>query len=73
MVEKVETLLIFAYTAWAIYSGYKVLTGRSEWLDRKAPLNMAVKIVLSVGAGYVIGGLYLIYLILKFLVLMARM
>ena len=68
-----ETLLILAYTAWAIYSGYKVLTGRSEWLDRKEPINIAVKIVLSIGAGYIIGAFYLIYLILRFLGLMTRM
>lgn len=66
------TLLILAYTAWAIYSGYKVLSGRSEWLDRKAPLNMIVKIVLSVVVGYVIAAFYLIYLMLKFLGVMSR-
>lgn len=68
-----ETVLILAYTAWAIYSGYKVLSGRSEWLDRRAPLNMIVKIALSVVVGYVIGAFYLIYLILKFLGVMSRM
>lgn len=68
-----ETVLILAYTAWAIYSGYKVLSGRSEWLDRRAPLNMIVKIALSVVVGYVIAAFYLIYLILKFLGVMPRM
>jgi hypothetical protein len=68
-----ETVLILAYTAWAIYSGYKVLSGRSEWLDRRAPLNMIVKIALSVVVGYVIAAFYLIYLILKFLGVMSRM
>ena len=68
-----ETVLILAYTAWAIYSGYKVVSGRSEWLDRRAPLNMVVKIALSVGVGYVIAAFYLIYLILKFLGVMSRM
>lgn len=68
-----ETVIIFAYTAWAIYSGFKVLSGRSEWLDRRAPLNMMVKIALSVVVGYVIAALYLIYLILKFLGVMSRM
>ena len=68
-----ETILIFAYTAWAIYSGYKVLSGRSEWLDRRAPLNIIVKIALSVVVGYVIAAFYLIYLILKFLGVMSRM
>lgn len=68
-----ETVLILAYTVWAIYSGYKVLSGRSEWLDRRAPLNMIVKIALSVVVGYVIAAFYLIYLILKFLGVMSRM
>ena len=68
-----ETVLILAYTAWAIYSGYKVLSGRSEWLDRRAPLNMIVKIALSVVVGYVIAAFYLIYLILKVLGVMSRM
>lgn len=68
-----ETVLILAYTAWAIYSGYKVLSGRSEWLDRRAPLNMIVKIALSVVVGYVIAAFYLIYLIIKFLGVMSRM
>lgn len=68
-----ETVLILVYTAWAIYSGYKVLSGRSEWLDRRAPLNIIVKIALSVVVGYVIAAFYLIYLILKFLGVMSRM
>lgn len=68
-----ETVLILAYTAWAIYSGYKVMSGRSEWLDRRAPLNIIVKIALSVVVGYVIAAFYLIYLILKFLGIMSRM
>ena len=68
-----ETVVILAYTAWAIYSGYKVVSGRSEWLDRRAPLNMVVKIALSVVVGYVIAAFYLIYLILKFLGVMSRM
>ena len=68
-----EKVLILAYTAWAIYSGYKVLSGRSELLDRRAPLNMIVKIALSVVVGYVIAAFYLIYLILKFLGVMSRM
>lgn len=68
-----ETVLILAYTAWAIYSGYKFLSGRSEWLDKSAPLNIIVKIMLSVAVGYVIAAFYLIYLILKFLGIIGRM
>ena len=68
-----EVILILAYTAWAIYSGYKILSDRSEWLDRRAPINMTVKIVLSVILGYVIAAFYFIYLILRFLGIMSKM
>ena len=67
-----ETVLILAYTAWAVYSGFKVISGRSEWLDAKAPLNIIVKITLSVMLGYFIAAFYLIYLIFKILWAMWR-
>lgn len=62
-----EAIILIVYTAWAIYSGYKVVSGRNEWLDRKAPVNMVVKAVVSIVVGYIIAAFYLIYLILKFL------
>jgi len=65
--DGLTTILIIAYSAWAIYSGYKVVSGRSEWLDRKSPVNMIVKALLCVVVGYVIGGFYLIFLVLKFI------
>lgn len=36
-------IIVLIYSAWAIYSGFKVLTGRSTWLDTKVPVNMIVK------------------------------
>ena len=48
-----EALIIFAYLAWVFYLGYKVLTGRSEWLDRKSPINIICKLALSAAAGIV--------------------
>ena len=63
-----KTLLVLAYTGWAIYSGYSILTGHSEWLDRRAPLNIAV-----IAVGYVIAMFYLLYLLFRFLGLMAKM
>lgn len=62
-----EAIVLIVYTAWAMYSGYKVVSGRSEWLDRKEPVNIAAKVVVSIGVGYIIAAFYLIYLILKFL------
>ena len=71
--ESLGTVLILAYTVWAIYSGYIILTGRSEWLDRRAPLNMLVKAFLSVIVGYFIAAFYLIYLILKLVGIFTRL
>lgn len=68
-----EMLLFYAYTVWAIYSGYKVLTGWIQRLDKREPLNIAVKVILSIGVGYIIAVFYAFYSILKFLGLMSRM
>ena len=57
--------LIIAYSLWAVFSGFRVLSGKVEWLDRMEPVNLIVKIVLSIALGYVIGGFYLVYLVLK--------
>ena len=67
------TVLDLQNTGWAFHSGYPVLNGLSEWLDRRAPLNIAVKVVLSIGVGYVIGMFYLLYFLFRFLILMTRM
>ena len=61
----VIAIIVLIYSVWAIYSGFRVLTGRSVWLDTKAPVNMIVKVLLSVVIGYVIGVFYLIYLNFK--------
>lgn len=59
-------LVVILYSAWAIYAGYRFMTGRSEWLERDAPLNKIAKIGISVLVGYIIGAFYLFYLIAKY-------
>lgn len=71
--ETILILVYLAYLVWAVYSGYQVLSGRLEWLDRRAPLNMVVKAVLSVVVGYVIAVFYLIYVILRFFGMISRL
>ena len=61
-------IVMILYVLWGWYAGYHFLTGRSEWLDRDAPLNKIVKMGASVAVGYVIGAFYLIYLVWKFLI-----
>lgn len=66
-------ILIILYSVWAVYSGFRVLSGRSEWLDRSAPLCLICKIILSLIVGYFIGVFFLIYLILKLFGFVSRM
>lgn len=66
------TIIIVAYSAWAIYSGYKFLTGRSPWLDQKAPKNQIVKVLLSIIVGYFIGAFYLIIVLFKIIARVVR-
>ena len=65
-------IIIIAYSAWAIYSGYKFLTGRSPWLDQKALKNRIVKVLLSIVVGYFIGAFYLIIVIFKIVARVVR-
>ena len=65
-------MIVIAYTTWAFYSGYQVISGRNEWLDRRAPANIAAKVVLSLVIGYFIAAFYLIYLFLKSLGFMSK-
>jgi len=60
-----ESLIFLIYTIAALFSGYRVISGRSYWLDKKSPLNFIVKIILSLFLGYIIAFFYLIYLIFK--------
>lgn len=59
-------IFVLAYSAWALYSGYKILSGRWEWLDRKAPLSIICKLVLGFILGYFVAAFYLFYLFIKF-------
>lgn len=58
-------MIFMIYMAWAIYSGYKVMSGRSEWLDKRAPVNMIVKFIVSTIVGFMIAVVYLVYLVFK--------
>lgn len=61
--EKMEGVIAVVYTLWAIYSGYKVMSRRTNWQQ----MNVVVKVILTVVVGYVVGAFYLLYLILKLL------
>ena len=61
--EKMEGVIAVVYTLWAIYSGYKVMSRRTNWQQ----MNAVVKVILTVVVGYVVGAFYLLYLILKLL------
>lgn len=67
------SIVIIIYSIWAFVSGFKLLSGRSEWLDRKSPASMITKIILSLIVGYFIAGFYLIYLIFKFIFALTKL
>lgn len=60
-----EFVLILIYEVWAIFSGYRVLSGRSEWLDRAAPFNAIIKFIICFIVGNFIGAFYLVILMVK--------
>lgn len=62
-----EFILIIAYTAWSYFVGSQLLTGKFWWLDEPIPLNRICKIILCLIVGYFVGGIYLIYLLIKLL------
>jgi len=61
--ETMGMVLVLAYCAWGVYSGYKFMSGRSEWLDQKSPLNAFAKIMVSAIVGGFIGAFNLFRLI----------
>ena len=68
-----DALIILAYSGWALYSGYKAVSGRWEWLDRNEPLSIIAKVVVGYVVGIVIGAYELFILLLKFIGVMSRM
>lgn len=66
------SILLILYSVWAVYSGYRFLSGRSMWLDDRRPINMICKWVLSLVVGYFIGVFFFIILILKLIGIIAR-
>lgn len=74
------TVVILIYTAWAIYSGWKITTRRIPALNKRTPNKdwkkdlprIIGKVIVSVLIGYVFGAFYFIGLVLKWLGLMNR-
>lgn len=60
-----ELILLLVYIVWSTYAGWKVISGRVEWLERNETVNRIVKALIALVLGQFIGAFYLIYLILK--------
>ena len=65
-------IIMILYTFWALYSGWKFITGRIAWCEQGGVPNKIVKVGLSIVAGYIIGAFYLIYLIFKLIFSFAK-
>lgn len=59
------TIIFLLYSAWAVYSGYKNINGKYEWLEQPQLLNKICKGFVILGAGYVFGAFYLVKWIFK--------
>lgn len=64
--DPLELIIIVGYIAWAFFSGFRFVTGFSEWLDAPVMPNRLVKIIVSGIVGAVIGVFYLAWILLKF-------
>lgn len=60
-----EFILILIYEVWAIFSGYRTISGKSYWLDDRKPFNIIVKFILCWFIGNIIGAFYIFYLIVR--------
>ena len=61
-----EGMLIFLiYSAWAVWSGYKWINGRYEWLEQPAITNKICKALAILGAGYVVGAWNIVKWVLR--------
>lgn len=63
-----EAVFLLIYMVWSTYAGWKVLSGRSEWLEKDATLNKVVKVIVCFFVGQIIGAFYLIYWIMNLVV-----
>ena len=61
------TILVIAYLAWSLYSGWKFLTGRNEWLDQPKLPNKLAKFFVSGLVGVFVGVFYFFYWAFKLL------
>ena len=69
----VTMLIAELYVLWSIYSGYKIISGRSAWLDERKPLNFICKLALGTVMGIMVAGINFKYLLLKLLNAKAKM
>ena len=63
-----EFVLFLIYEVWAVYSGYKVMTGRSKWLEQDKPLNKIVKFGICLLLGNFVAVFYIFVVLTKLII-----
>ena len=63
-----EFVLILIYEVWAVYSGYRVMSGRIGWLEENGIINKIIKFGVCWFIGNLIAAFYLLYAIFKLLI-----
>ncbi len=60
-----EMIIFVLYSAWAVYSGNKMVSGRIDWLEEPGAANKICKAMVSLIAGYAVGVFYLAWWVIK--------
>ena len=66
MTELTEAILLIIYCAWAVYAGLKFIKKKGWFAEAEKGLNELYirKIIVAFIIGYIIGGFYLVIVIL---------
>ena len=50
-----ETIILIAIWGWGAFKGWNIITGKSEWLDRKETVSYIVKGAICIFLGALFG------------------
>ena len=65
-------IVVLGYTIWAIYSGWKFMSGRVAFLEENRVISKILKFVCAVLVGYVVGVLQLLAMFFRLLTVFWR-
>lgn len=64
---RIGSFAILAFCAWGFWKGWKFITGRNEWLDRREPASIIVKCLVCIVLSWLFGAIAIIQAVLTVL------